>query len=171
MGYFDGLADAYFKKDEAGQNFYYPWGVAGAGYKLKSEEQKNEVRQFVKKWYMFTLPAVILSQALLNFWIAAVLAVVSYIYYFIKYKKITKDLEKSQVKLKISESYKNSAQSHNLSTLIFFEIFMIAMIGLALFLINKESGFSLVMPSLTIAFFGFGAIAIGYMISIKIRKK
>lgn len=105
MGYFDGLTDALFKKDEAGTNFFYPWGVLASGYELESEAQKNQIRQFVKQWYIFSLPAVILSQALISTGLAAILALVALVWYFAGLKKLTKDLKKSHVKLKLLESY------------------------------------------------------------------
>ena len=169
MGYFDGLTDAAFKKDVSGNNLFYPWGIFGSGFIINSEDEKNQIRGFFKKMYMVMFPSIIIIHMTVGFWLNLVLLPVYGIWYYFKAKKITKDLRKTEEKLKVSESYKNSAKSHNLSTLIILELFSLGFVVLGLFVL--QSGKELLVAYASIGFFGLCSIAIGFMIMAKIKNK
>ncbi len=171
MGYFDGLADAAFKKDASGNNLFYPWGVWGAGFIIDSEDKKNQIRGFYKKMYMVMLPAIIIIHIVMGVWLKLVLLPVFCIWYYFIAKKITKDLQKTKKKkkLKVSESCKNSAKSHNLPTLIFLELISIGFVAIGVWML--QSGEDSLIAYASILFFGLGSVALGYMVVAKIKNK
>ncbi len=180
MGYFDGLADAVFKKNAAGQTVYYPWGIFGKGYVIESEEQKERIRSFMKKNYYVILPVSIVLGLLLQRLIRSgsylpflgilVVSGGAYIAYFhFQTKKLLSEAPLSTEKLSLWESYRNSASSHNLATLIVLEIFSIGFVIAGFFLLTVT--YNVLLPALCIGIFGLCSIAIGYMILSKLKKK
>ena len=169
MGYFDGLTDAAFKKSTSGNNLFYPWGLFGSGVVIESEETHTEIRKFLKKVSMVTLFAVITIQVTVGFWLNVALLPIFGIWYHFTIKKITKDLPRTTEKLRFSESYKNSAKSHNLATLILLEVFSIGFVAMGVWMLSIGGDQLMAMSS--IGFFGFCSIAIGYMIHAKIRQR
>ena len=169
MGYFDGLTDAIFKKDVQGRDLFFPYGILGSGYVLTSEEQKNKIRKFIKIMYIVMLPGIYVAAMLIGFWIAIVILPIYYVWYYFMMKKMMTGLNKSEEKLKVSESYKNSARSHNLWVLIVLELFTFVFVIAGIFIIFSTA--NLWFGVLTILFFGFCSAAIGYMIVSKIKTK
>lgn len=169
MGYFDGLADAVFKKDASGNNLFYPWGVLGAGYIIESEEKKNQIRGFYKKMYMVMLPAIIIIQVAVGFWPNLILLPIYYVWYYFSSKKMTKGLKKSSEKLGLLEAYKNSAKSHNLPTLIILELVSLGFLAAGIWLLSI--GLGSVAVYFCVAFAVLCVAAIGYMIFAKINDR
>lgn len=169
MGYFDGLADAVFKKDLAGNTLFYPFGVMGSGYVLESDDQRALIRTFYKKMYMVMLPTIVVVQVAIGWWLNVALLPVFYVWYYFYAKKITKRLTKSAEKLKVSEAYKNSAKSHNLTQLIFLELISIGFVAIGFWILLTGRNQFIALSS--IGFFGLCGVAIGYMIFAKIRSK
>lgn len=171
MGYFDGLADNLFKMDSSGKTLFYPYGSFGSGIVIESEEKKNQVRGFVKKTYFASLLVIIIIGMTVGYWLNFALLPVYYGWYYFIVKKVTKDLPKSTEKLKISESLKNSAKSHNLSTLILGELCSIGFVGVGFFILQKgQNQHSPIVGLASIGFFGLCGISLGYMIFAKLRE-
>ncbi len=168
MGYFDGLTDASFKKDAAGNTVFYPWGIFSAGFVIDSEVEKNRIRNFYKKMYMIIIPAIILIQIIVGFWLNLLLLPIYIAWYFFTAKKITRELKKTEEKLKITEAYTNSAKSHNFLTLIFFELISLGFVAIGFLMLSTGAAF---IAYVSIGFFGLCSIAIGYMIFAKIKNK
>lgn len=169
MGYFDGLADASFKKDTHGNNLFYPWGAMGSGYIIDSEEKKNQIRNFLKKMYMIILSVIFLLQIVIGYWINIIFLVFYIVWYYFYVAKITQGLQKTDIKLKASEAYSNSARSHNLATLIVFELISIGFVAVGFWILRAEGGALIGYSS--IIFFGICAIVMSYMIITKVRSK
>lgn len=168
MGYFDGLVDASFKKDSQGKDLFFPYGILSSGYVLESEEHKNKIRKFFKTIYLVLLPTVMIVQIAVGFWLNLILLPIFYVWFYVTIKKMTKDLQRSDEKLKTSEAYRNSAKSHNLVTLVLLEIVSLLFVAGGIFILNK--GTNLIIGAASFGFFGFCATAIGYMIFSKIKK-
>lgn len=169
MGYFDGLADAIFKKDTEQKTVFYPWGVLGSGLIIENEEQKKRVRSIIKRMYIIMLPTIIILQLTVGLWANAALLPLYLIWYFLWAKKLSKTLNKSEEKLKLSEAYRNSAKSHNLAMLLVLELACFTFLGLAVLLIMKNG---LVWQGVvSIVLFGLSSIAIGYMIVVKVKSE
>jgi hypothetical protein len=169
MGYFDGLTDAVFKEDSSGNTLFYPWGIFGAGFVIDSEEKKNQIRGLIKKIYIVMLPVLIITQATVGFWLNLALFSIFLIWYIFMVKKISKDLPKSKDKLKLSESYKNSAKSHNLPILILLELVSIGFVTAGIWML--QNGKSTVAAYASIGFFSLCSVASGYMVMVKIKDK
>ena len=169
MGYFDGLTDAVFKKDSAGNNVFYPWGIFGSGFIIHSEDQKNQIRNFYKTMYRMMLPAIVIIHVLVGVWLNLVLLPIYIAWYHLRMRKITKDLPKTLEKLKISEAYKNSAKSHNLPTLIFLGLISIGFVAIGAFLL--KSGENALIACAMIGLFGLCSVVMGCMIKTKIQSK
>ena len=167
MGYFDGIADGSFKKNDRGQIVFYANGIFGKGYILDSPGKHMEIREFVKKMYMVLLVGVILLQVLLGFKANLVFGAIWTAVFYFKIKEMTKDLPTTTEKLKMSEARENSARSHNLPTLIVLEVFSALFLIAGLFMITEEP----IMAVLSVAFGSVGTYIIGKMILIKLKEK
>ncbi len=168
MGYFDGLAEASFKKDSLGRNLFFPYGALGSGFILESEEHKNKIRKFFKIIYIILLPTIIVIQIAVGFWLNLALIPFFHIWFYFTMKKITRNLTSSNEKLKIAESFKNSARSQSLAILIALEISSLVFFAAGILILVKN--IDLIMGLLITAFYGLCAVVIGRMIIYKINK-
>ncbi|MEN6620314.1 MAG: hypothetical protein ABFD50_02030 [Smithella sp.] len=168
MGYFDGLTDACFKTNMQGTTLFYKWGVLGKGYILPSIEKKDEIRKFVKLYYMVSLPTIIGAGAFINWLWAMLLVIPFFIWFQIKISSLTKGLAISNEKLTLKESYTNSAKGHNKTTLWLLLIFSILMFlgGLFMLLIARDFKGQILGISFIIMFGTCSAVFI-YMLKMK----
>ncbi len=169
MGYFDGVTDAIFKKDASGNTLFYPWGIFGSGFIIDSEDRKDQIRGLIKTIYIIMIPAIVIIQVTVGAWLNLVLLPVFIVWYCFTVKKLTKGLQKTEEKLRVSEAYKNSAKSHNLPTLIILEFTSLGFVGLGIWILLK--GKNPLIAYAAIGLFGLCSVAIGYMIIAKIRQK
>ena len=168
MGYFDGLVSGAFKKDDSGNSLFYPWGVFGSGYIVQSKETLEQLRKFLKKYYLVMLITIITIQITVGFWLNLTILPIVIVYYHFYVKKITKDFPKTSEKLTLGQSFSNSAKSHNLPTLIILEVFSVGFVALGILILLF--GQNLIIALSSIGFFGLCGVSIGYMIFVKIRK-
>lgn len=169
MGYFDGLTDSVFKKNALGDTLFYPRGILGSGFIIDSEDKKNQIRGFYKKSLMVMLTTCIFIQIAVGFWLNLVFLTVFEVWYYFMAKKITKDLSKTEEKMKFFESSANSAKSHKLPILILLELSSLGFVAAGIWLLQVGKSSAIALAS--IVFFGLCAIDIGYMILIKIKNK
>ena len=185
MSYFDGIVDGSFKTSEDGALLYYPFGILGKGYVIPNIEKKQEIRKRLK--WSFAISSILMiasasSLALfvifysIRLWIAGIIyfLIISGIWfagYFIS-KEFTKGLAPVGNKLTVAESYQNSAKSHNIFTLIAFEILCLVFVvtGVKILFDSQVTWIFRLVGVLTILFLGVGSIVIGYMIKVKINK-
>lgn len=167
MGYFDGLVSGAFKKDAEGNTVFYPWGIMGKGYILRTVAEEEKLRGALKLNYMIILPAIIIIQITVGAWLNFVLIPVYVILFTLWVHHATKGMERSFEKITAAESYKNSARAHNLPTLIILEIFAIGFVAIGVWMIAE--GERILIALLCILLFGASALAIGYMILQKVR--
>lgn len=167
MGYFDGLVSGSFKKDAQGNSVFYPWGIMGKGYILRTVAEEEKLRGALKLNYMIMLPAIIIIQIAVGAWLNFILVPVYIVLFTLWVYRTTRGLERSFEKITVAESYKSSAKAHNLPTLIILEICAIGFVAIGVWMIVE--GEPLFMPVLCILLFGAAALAIGYMIVQKVR--
>lgn len=169
MGYFDGLSDAIFKTDAKGRSIFYPWGVLGKGYILSNEPRKQQIRRFIKFYYMVSLPSIIAVGILLGWIISVALLPIFFFWYFFATARLLRGLPVAGGRLSLSESYQSSAQAYAITYLWFMLIFFcitFVLAGIDLLLFHKASRFL----GLTVMICcGAGSCVFGYM--IKIRNK
>ena len=167
MGYFEGLADASFKKDSNGNNVFYPWGVLGKGRVLPDEATKIKLRIFVIRYYQIILPVAVLL-GILRLWFPAILVLTLLTLGFYLYVNLlTKDCPICTEKLTLKESYKNSANSHN--TLMLWFLLLISLLfmlgGIWLFFKGR-----LFIGLGSVVFFGLCSAVIILMLKVKHKK-
>lgn len=166
MGYFDGLTDGAFKEDDEGNSIFYPFGILGKGRVIPNKDEKEKLRNILKRYYQVFLPLFLLIGIIVGwFWASAVgLATLLPLYFLIF--KMTKNYQLATSSLKFSESTRNSARSHKKATLwaLFLGSILLAMAGVLMLIMDPESrliGVSCVL------FFGLCSYAIGKMIRLK----
>ncbi len=169
MGFFSGMTDALFKEGPNGENLFFPNGCMGSGYVLKNNAHKTKIQYSMKKWIMAMFAIIIINSVFVK-WIAYPLIAIHFIWYFFWIKEVTKELPKSSVTLKYSESLYLSAKSTNLVYLILLEILALGVVTASIVILLK--GKEILIPLLIIGFFGVGVVTFGYQIYLKcLRKK
>lgn len=176
MGYFDGLVDAGFKKDEAGNTVFYPWGVLGKGKIIPNDEAKKVLRDYLMRYMKISFVMIIFGVIVgINFTRMPILLVsllaataILLLWHLNNIKRITAGFEQSTAKLKMAEAYTNSAKSHNKVTLWLLLLVSIGfcLIGLVLLVSANAMGQKLIGLSLALLF-GACTAAIGYMVKVK----
>ena len=167
MGYFDGLTDACFKKSDTGTTLFFPWGVIGKGYALKSQSEVDRFRGFIKKYYMVILPTVIGIQITVGFVPNLVLLPVTLCWFHFTIKRMLAGMPVTNEKLTLSEAHAGSAKSHNLATLILLEICSLGFVAAGFWIFSRR-GMDLAAFA-SVGFFGLGSISIGFMIFKKLK--
>jgi len=166
MGYFEGLADASFKKDSSGNSVFYAWGVLGKGRVLPDETTKTKLRKFVIRYYQIMLPIAILL-GIFRLWIPAILVLTLLTLGFYFYvNQVTKDCPICTEKLTLKESYKNSAESH--STLMLWFMLLASLLfvlgGVWMFIKGK-----LFIGLGSVVFFGLCSAV--FILMLKVKRK
>jgi hypothetical protein len=165
MGYFDGLTSASFKRDESGRTVFYRWGAFGKGHVLPDDETESRIRTFLRRYYMITLPVIIILGALVG-WAYVVVAVpILMAWYLLKSKSLVAGCSMSGGKLTFRESYANSAKAHNKKMLWLLLIFSVLFVCAGVLIaIVGASTWDKVVGTSAILFFGACAVVNIYMI-------
>jgi len=166
MDYFDGLTDAKFKTDTQGRLLFYPWGILGKGYVLPDESKKQQIRRFVRLSYIVFWPAIMGTIIFIGWVFSFAVLFLLFLRYFFETSRFLKGLPATSERLSLSESYTNSAKSHNMLTLWILLIFSVLFVlsGFAILVHNKNAWF---VGLASIIFFGASSLASGYMIKVK----
>lgn len=168
MSFFDSLTSGAFKKDSQNRNLFFPWGIFGSGFIVESEERLNQIQKSYNKMWIVMLLSFFTLLAVLGFWVILLVPVCQAWQYF-AIKKITKNLQRTTEKLKISETYKNSAKSFNLPLLILLELLSLVFVAAGVWIIAiGERSF---MAYASLGFISLCAVIFGYVIFLKIKNK
>ena len=168
MGYFDGLTSSSFKKDKSGNICFYPWGVFGKGYVLPDEASEMRIRGFVRRYYMISLPAIIVVGSVVGWLYAFITLPILIAWYLIKCRSLIYDFAVVNEKLTIRESSANSANAHNRVTLWLLFVFSVLFVAGGLFmLMSGKSGFDKIVGLSAVLFFSTCGAALFYMIKAK----
>lgn len=169
MGYFDGLADGSFKRTDDGRIIFYPWGILGSGYEIPTDESYREIRQYVKRYLIVSLPLVIALFIFAGWLFAFVALPILFLAYLFKIRNLTREFTKASEKLSLKESYQLQAASHNLGVLWALEIgsIILVLLGIGILFVSREAHFVAIV---SILFFGLCSLAIGFMIRVKLTK-
>ncbi len=169
MGFLDGLIELGFKKDSEGNTLFYPWGILGSGYVIKSDEEMKRIRVLMKRCLFLVTPFIICIYVVNKVWFGLVLLIVVQAWLLYSVKKITKGLSKSTEKFLGSDAFQNSAESFPLFILIIFEVGAIT--GIVALLVLLYFGQDALILTLGIFLFFLFGLMIGRMISIKLKSK
>ena len=166
MGYFDGLTASCFKFGEDGRTIFFPYGIFGKGYTVPNDSKENELRNFMKKYYVVTLPIVIGVGVGIGWLFSFLILPFFLLWSFITLRRKTNGLQVSEERLKFIESLHNSAEAHNTITLWVLFIFSVLFVVGSVFLIAKKPE-ELFVGLLGFVFFGSGSVVFFKMIKAK----
>jgi hypothetical protein len=162
MGYFDGFFGGVFKTDPKGNSIFYPWGFLGKGYVLPDAKTKQKISSVIANYVMASVIFMLVVGIYWDWLYAFALVPIFFIWYYFTYSKLTKNLPVTNSRLTLRESFKNSANSHNIITL--WAMFIVSLAFLLFFLVQLTSKKPGLMEFAGALFFGICSIALGYMI-------
>ena len=164
MGYFDGIAGLYFKKDAGGKTVYYPWRIVGKGYVMPDEAAEKEARGFIRLFMMVTLPVIVIAVNISWIWAVAAMAGLA-MWYYLKTRALVAGRALSLEKLTFEESYTNSAKAHNIAVLwLLFIISLLFTAASLWFAFGGAVHCDRLMMCVSSFFFAFCSVSLGYMI-------
>ena len=172
MGYFEGMADAWFKKKEDGKTIFYPNGIFSSGY-IISTEDRSKIKKFLKKYYFLSaviIPVFLWLTTFISYY--ALIGLILYIiFYHLRIRELLINAKKTREKMNYFEVWKSMAIAMGIPISVFIFIaclFMIILFGFKLI----YSGLDLSGIFLTL-FLGFGLIVSIFLVyySIRYRKK
>ncbi|MDT7519216.1 hypothetical protein RAE19_10910 [Rhodoferax sp. TBRC 17660] len=168
MGYFQGLTNASFKKDQKGNTVFFPWGVLGRGRVIPDEPTETKVRAFLSRYYKVSLPTMIVVGVVVGWAWSFLLIPIFGAWFYFGSKSLVSEYPYSEDKLTLKEGYTSSAAGHNKVTLwLLFTcstLFVLAGIFIASVATSPSQ---IVMGLFTAIFFGACSAAIGYMLKMK----
>jgi hypothetical protein len=168
MGYFEGLTNGCFNKEETGQTVFYPLGVMGKGYILPDAITEDKIRKFMQFYYKVSIIS-ILGVVLVFGWLYVFLLLpVNIIWFFFKIKPLISGLPYSGSKLSFKQSYINSASAHNTFVLWLFLISSIFVMMMFLHMLVSNNNTMVKFLALIILLIcGACSFAIAYIIRAK----
>jgi hypothetical protein len=168
MGYFDGLANASFKKNSEGTSIFYPWGIFGRGRVIPDHHTEKRIRAFLTRYYKLSLLS-LTAVGILGGWIwAALLLPLHCLWFYLGVKPLVSECAYSTDKLTIKESCSGSAAGHSRSTLwLLLTSSGLLVLGGVLMASNADSLDSMILGLLCVVFFGACCAAFGYMLAVK----
>jgi hypothetical protein len=169
MGYFDGLTNASFKKDENGNTVFFPWGVFGKG-RVLDESTEARVRRFVSLYYKISLPLIVGVGVIVGWLWALPLVVFLLVWFYLTTKSLVSGCPYSEGKLTLKESYISSAAGYSRFTLWLLLACSALFVAAGIFIaaVGGSTG-KVVLGLLTAVFFGACGVGIGYMLKLKKR--
>lgn len=168
MGYFDALASSSFKIAPDGRRLFFPWGVLGRGYVIGSEPDYERLRRQITIYNIVALALIVGTLALVGFPAGLVVAAVLIVLYVARTLYLLRGMQPSDERLSLQESLTAQASAHNPTTLWLLEIASLAFVGMGIFLFLAEPDNRLIALA-TIAFFGFCAASIAFMLVVRRR--
>jgi hypothetical protein len=168
MGYFEGLTNASFKKDQEGKTIFFPWGVLGKGRILPDEPTETRVRAFLSRYYKVSLPTVIGVGVIVGWAWSFLLIPIFGAWFYFGSKSLVSHCPYSEDKLTLKEGYTNSAAGHNKVTLwvLFSSSVLFLLAGIFIASVATSTS-QMAMGLLSAIFFGACSVAIGYMLKVK----
>lgn len=154
MGYFDGITQAAFNKDERGRHLYFPNGKIGKGYVMHNDEEYEHFVAFHKKRMMvlLILPLTLVVMGAKLTVIAGVFVVLALVDWLWTGHR-TKGLERTPNKFDITQAAERSTRSLGLPLLVFFQIVsvLLVLLGLLTTFAADSTGFLLCGIALTVS--------------------
>ena len=111
-GYFNALTSTYFKITDDGRKVFFPWGAAGRGYAIPSDEQYRRLHRQIKIYQVVSLVAIIAAAVAQQFLGAFVIATLSLAFYAAWVRRLVRSLPPSAERLTQRESMITQARTH-----------------------------------------------------------
>ena len=167
MSYFDGITAPMFKKDEEGNELFFPWGIFGYGFVIPTKEKKTQLFKTLKK---INIVSLVLAIVLARSGIALLFLLPFLLFgYYIYIQTITRNMIKSNESLKLSEAHKNSAQSFSYTDLILMSLVSLGFVFAGIWIIIEGKGFWIGLAS--VVFFGACFVSTIYGLVKKSQKE
>ncbi|HEY3644726.1 MAG TPA: hypothetical protein VGM16_05240 [Gammaproteobacteria bacterium] len=163
-----------FKTGGNGEFLFYPWGIFGRGRVLPDQPTFARLRAKIKSSYILLIvgqPIVLVfvsGSTTTLIWGEFVIFGAYLVWFFLGPIRQVRKFAYSDEKLKLRESYANSARSHNLWILIALFFCSLLFVAGGIFMITDKA---VGLGSLDTAFFGFCTVAIGSMILRKLKDR
>ena len=168
MGYFEGLTNGLFKKDQKDNTVFFPWGVLGKGRILPNESAEVKVRAFVSLYYKVSLPTIIGVSVIFGGTATFLLVPIFLAWSYFGLKSLISKYPYSEEKLTIKDSYRNSASGHQKGMLWVLFICSMLFVVTGLFLATVATAFSPKAIGVLLAIiFGMCSAALWFMIKVK----
>lgn len=165
MGYFAGLTDSIFKKDKEGNTVFYPYGVLGPGYVIKSQARAKEVRSYVLGANVIGVGGVISAHVFSGTMAIMLFLFVFIVGYVFLAHELTKDLDKSAESLSFKDSLRNSAQSYGKLTVTILATISICFVVIGFMMLSSK----MLLGVACIAFFGLATCMTLYMLLLLMK--
>jgi len=118
-----------YKTDAEGRLLFFRWGgFFGKGYIIPNESKEQEIRRFLKLYYMVVLAVVIATGVTVGWVFNFFLLPLFYLWYFLTFARLLKGLAVTGERLTLRESFSSSAKSHSIVNLWMMLIFSIILV-------------------------------------------
>jgi hypothetical protein len=111
-GYFNALTSTYFKVTDDGRKLFFPWGAAGRGYAIPSDEQYRRLHRQIKIFQVVSLVAILAAAVAQQFLGAFVIATLSLAFHVVWVRRLVRGLPASAERLTQQESMITMARTH-----------------------------------------------------------
>ena len=166
MGYFEGLSSGSFKKDAEGRSVFYPIGVFGKGRVLPDQATEVRIRGFLTRYYMVSLPSVIVLVAFVHWAWAAALVPALWLWFYLGTKPLLEGLPYSTSKLTLKQSFASSGAAHGKVVLWSLLVCSLLFALSGVLVLSRAQDTRGVLIGLgSIGFFGACSCAFGYMLA------
>jgi hypothetical protein len=163
MGYVDALTSRSFKTARDGRRLFFPWGVAGRGYVIGSEQDFKRLQRQVKLCLAGLLVLIVGSDLLVSYLASFVISGLFIVFYAIWAGRLTRRMQPSEEGLSLNESMASQGRAHSAVSLWLLEIGSLALVGGGVFMFAVDPDNRLV-ASASIAFFGLGAVLFAFQL-------
>jgi hypothetical protein len=168
MNYLDSIVNPLFKKSESGSTLFYPWGILGKGYAVRSESEESHIRSLLKVYYLLFLVAMIFCFYVLGWQYAVFCAVLGLGWYAIWSAKVTRPLSASDEKLKYSESVSQGLPYYSTWVLVVLSLFSLIMFLVCAIILYADPS-EWIMGLLGLVLFGVTTVMLVFNIRLKLR--
>ena len=157
MSYLDALSSSCFKTGADGRHLFFPYGMVGGGYVLRSQHEYEQLRGKMNGWIVgmlaagFTVPFPWVA-----FPVSALIVLVVILSYVAWVRAVTRGLARTAEPMTLSESLAAQAHRHNIVVLWLLQLGSLALVGCGLLLLIVDPRQWLV-ALLAVSFFGFCA--------------
>jgi hypothetical protein len=168
MGYFEGLTSGSFKTTPDGRRLFFPWGVAGRGYSIASEEDYLRIRRRIKTYMAVSLALIVAANVVAGAVVCAAIAAALMTFYLGWMALLLPRLTFSGEKMSLEESMTSSAQAHGATVLRLMQIGALALAAAGILMLVTDSHHRLIGLFVTL-FFGLCLAKFTRMLTLRQR--
>lgn len=168
MGYFEALTSGAFKMTKDGQRLFFPWGTAGRGYVIPSDDEFRRLHSRVKAYIVVVLPVAGGAVTLCGFLGAVIALVLLVVPYIVWARMQCRHLQQASENLTLGESIAGQAREYSIVTLWALETGSLLFVAAGLFILFTDPA-SWVAALAAVGFFGVCALMFARVLIVKRR--